>query len=161
MHPITRKSEYSFHLHRNESKRMEKYQMRKVNRKVDLFFNRLSKTGIMAKRDFECCPNCGRTKMMSIEDTESDAYVFYHIQTTDQIKEQLKKMNGKEPGPKSVEFYVQWNFFDDEPKTDKEVDALAARIIHVAESVPGVIVKYAAEKKLSECLLVSVIVSSE
>ena len=57
-------------------------QYKTIGGKVNSFMNQVRKLGVRAEKDWTCCQTCGHAEM---EDTEN--YIFYHIQTSDSMKE--------------------------------------------------------------------------
>ena len=56
----------------------------KIARRIDDAFDALRKQGFFAKAHHTCCQSCG---LAEIPDDKKDAYVFYHMQDADYLKE--------------------------------------------------------------------------
>jgi hypothetical protein len=112
-------------------KRTKKY--KNINNRIDKFLELCEEKKILARRDWSDCNTCGNaeieTERKEIEAKyplqQYIAYVFYHGQEADRIKEVIKDNNYM-----ACDIYLNWGYFD-EKKESKDPDGKKlAEIIH-------------------------------
>ena len=96
---------------------------------------------ILVRNDWTCCNTCGnyeiciekkeeeeRIKVEEGEEYKYTAFVFYHQQETDNIKNQMKDRSWKE-----LKIYLNWGYFDEQDeKKDPDGKQLAEKIKEIA-----------------------------
>ena len=73
-------------------------------KKWNEFARECKKHRIIAKSNFGCCPNCGSNDMEeSYENGRYKAYVFFHAQESDRIKNDIKS------GENKIVVHLNWS----------------------------------------------------
>lgn len=108
---------------------------------MDKFIELCNENNVLCHRDFTCCPTCGtgdmHKEMQAMEDEIGeniyDGYMFYHVQTTDYILDQLSKTRPV------ISIYVQWGVFSESELTDEDYDKFAKKMKSLVEEFNGII----------------------
>ena len=54
--------------------------------KINKAFNKLNRFGIVAKKNFTCCNTCGHYEINDFLQHKRQSYIFYHMQSNDNLK---------------------------------------------------------------------------
>lgn len=142
------------------------------DKKIDEFFECLNRRGIMARSDYSCCNTCGDHDINNEHKKEGSphyAFVFYHIQTSENVEENLSLMNFRlmnfhpevynnindvmsSSHSTILDIHLNWGFFDEEMYCDDEYDDFAERMEGLAKKY-GMEIEYDKNKKISSKLV--------